>query len=235
MKEILQKLVQLQQIDDRIKEISVLEVEIPKELKLLQNELEIKAKNLKDLETELKSLEKTQRDKEHQIEDNEIRLTKIKSQQYLVRTQKEYDAICEEIQRLTTVNATLEDEILNAMEKGETLTLKIKELKAKLEHDKAHFKKIEQEKQAYLSKLKEEKANLTEEYQTLIKEIPKDISGKYLMIAERREGKAIVPAVDGICQGCNIKLRLQLWAELRQNKKLIQCPFCNRILFYKSG
>ena len=35
------------------------------------------------------------------------------------------------------------------------------------------------------------------------------------------------------CQTCHMKLRLQVWVELRQNEQLFQCESCNRILYYE--
>jgi predicted nucleic acid-binding Zn-ribbon protein len=40
-------------------------------------------------------------------------------------------------------------------------------------------------------------------------------------------------ARDGMCQTCHVKLRPQMWVEIRQNETLFQCTACNRILYYE--
>jgi predicted nucleic acid-binding Zn-ribbon protein len=46
-------------------------------------------------------------------------------------------------------------------------------------------------------------------------------------------GTGLAEAKGEMCQTCHMKLRLQMWAEIRQNETLFQCPSCNRILFYE--
>jgi predicted nucleic acid-binding Zn-ribbon protein len=39
---------------------------------------------------------------------------------------------------------------------------------------------------------------------------------------------------DAMCQVCHVKLRLQLYADLKRNEEIVQCPACNRILYYEA-
>ena len=39
-------------------------------------------------------------------------------------------------------------------------------------------------------------------------------------------------ARDGMCQACHVKMRPQVWVELRQNDQIFRCDACNRILYY---
>ncbi|HZM52888.1 MAG TPA: C4-type zinc ribbon domain-containing protein [Vicinamibacteria bacterium] len=36
-----------------------------------------------------------------------------------------------------------------------------------------------------------------------------------------------------MCQVCHVKLRLQLYSDLKRNEEIVQCPACNRILYYE--
>ena len=44
---------------------------------------------------------------------------------------------------------------------------------------------------------------------------------------------AMAEARDGMCQVCHVKLRLQMYADLKRNEEIVQCPACNRILYYE--
>jgi hypothetical protein len=46
-------------------------------------------------------------------------------------------------------------------------------------------------------------------------------------------GTGVAEARDGICQTCHVKLRVQVWVEVRKNDQVIQCEHCGRILFYE--
>ncbi len=36
-----------------------------------------------------------------------------------------------------------------------------------------------------------------------------------------------------MCQLCHVKLRPQMYMELKRNESIVQCPACSRILYYE--
>jgi predicted nucleic acid-binding Zn-ribbon protein len=44
----------------------------------------------------------------------------------------------------------------------------------------------------------------------------------------------VAEAKDEHCQECNVRLRPQVYSELRLGKKIIRCDSCSRILYYQS-
>jgi len=42
----------------------------------------------------------------------------------------------------------------------------------------------------------------------------------------------VAEARDGMCQLCHMKLRPQMYVELKRNEVIVQCPSCSRILYY---
>ena len=52
-------------------------------------------------------------------------------------------------------------------------------------------------------------------------------------VARARKGIAICIATrDGLCSACHVRLRPQVFQEVRRNDAIIQCFSCNRILYY---
>jgi predicted nucleic acid-binding Zn-ribbon protein len=52
-------------------------------------------------------------------------------------------------------------------------------------------------------------------------------------VARARKGVAICAATrDGLCSACHVRLRPQVFQEVRRNDTIIQCFSCNRILYY---
>ena len=49
----------------------------------------------------------------------------------------------------------------------------------------------------------------------------------------RLRGIAVSEARDGMCQVCHLKLRPQMYVDLKRNEEIVQCPQCNRILYYE--
>jgi len=50
--------------------------------------------------------------------------------------------------------------------------------------------------------------------------------------AERRNGLVVVPARDGRCSACQVRLRPQLFNDVLSNSRLIECESCGRVLYF---
>jgi len=62
--------------------------------------------------------------------------------------------------------------------------------------------------------------------------VPEDVRARYERIAHLR-GTGVAEAKDGVCQTCHVKLRVQVWAEVRKNESVVECDSCSRILYYE--
>ena len=51
-------------------------------------------------------------------------------------------------------------------------------------------------------------------------------------VAHGRKGIALAEAKAGLCSVCHVRLRPQVFNEVRRNAAIIQCDSCTRILFY---
>ena len=51
-------------------------------------------------------------------------------------------------------------------------------------------------------------------------------------VAKARKGIAICATHDGLCSVCHVRLRPQVFQQVRQNDGIVQCDHCNRILYY---
>ena len=81
-------------------------------------------------------------------------------------------------------------------------------------------------------KLEAEASRLTVERDEVAQGLDEDTLALFQRVAKFR-GSAMAEAADGMCQACRVKLRLQMYVELKHNQEIVQCPACNRILYYK--
>ena len=51
-------------------------------------------------------------------------------------------------------------------------------------------------------------------------------------VSQHRKGLAMSEARDGLCTQCHVRLRPQVYNELRRNESVMQCESCSRILFF---
>lgn len=54
---------------------------------------------------------------------------------------------------------------------------------------------------------------------------------RFHRLANARQGKAVAAVENGICSGCNVKLRGPVLFQLKEDKALIACESCGRTLF----
>ena len=54
----------------------------------------------------------------------------------------------------------------------------------------------------------------------------------YVRVAHGRKGLALAEAREGLCSVCHVRLRPQVFNEVRRNDQIIQCDSCTRILYY---
>jgi uncharacterized protein len=66
----------------------------------------------------------------------------------------------------------------------------------------------------------------------LTKQLPPVLVRRYEAIRARR-GRAVAHTTDGLCSVCHVALPPMLFQVLRRERKLDQCPHCNRIIYYK--
>jgi predicted nucleic acid-binding Zn-ribbon protein len=52
------------------------------------------------------------------------------------------------------------------------------------------------------------------------------------LVSRRRHGVAMAEARDGICTICHVRLRPQVFNDVRRNDSIIQCESCTRILYF---
>jgi predicted nucleic acid-binding Zn-ribbon protein len=111
----------------------------------------------------------------------------------------------------------------------------------------ADVKKAEQALAAQQKEVEAEKKTLAEELvtvdaalkdatgkrQALVKALPAQLVALFEQVSRVRKGVAIAVATrDGLCSACHVRLRPQAFQEVRRNDQIIQCPSCNRILYY---
>ena len=63
-------------------------------------------------------------------------------------------------------------------------------------------------------------------------ELPPSVVATYESIARGRKGIAVVSAKDERCSQCQVRLRPQVFVQVRLNSGIIQCDSCQRILYY---
>jgi len=227
----LERLVELQRAETELRRVQVELARIPQQKSELDERLAQERSRLDAAREALSGSQKSRRGHESKLQDLEGKRSKYKGQLMDVKTNKEYTAMLHEIEAVEREIRATEDEILVEMEKAETLA-------AEAKREESLFKEIEQRHQGEGKQLDDRSRALNAELQglqadrdTAAATLSDDWRARFQRVAKLR-GTAVAEARDGMCQECHVKLRLQFYADLKRTDAIMECPQCNRILYY---
>ena len=109
---------------------------------------------------------------------------------------------------------------------------------AEVKREEAAFKDVEERQRVELARLDERDRALRAERDRLAAErdaVASTLEPEHLELftrVARLRGVAVAEARDSMCQLCHVKVRPQLFVELRRNDSIQQCPACSRVLYY---
>jgi predicted nucleic acid-binding Zn-ribbon protein len=232
LKEQLQLLMRLQDIDVQVDQHETILEQLPKELQemarnlvSLRHEISETEGNLLTAETELEKKEAELSVEQEKIKRSERRLLSIKNL-------KEHEALSREIRLGKKVAGEIEEAVLELMNR-------IEQLKKGLERKMADYSECEKgmvdrktESEKILFDAAKALESLKVEQQELAENVTKEYFKRYTMVRKLR-GNAIAEMVNGSCDGCHIAIPPQLGLRVLRQQEFVYCPSCHRILYVK--
>jgi uncharacterized protein len=160
------------------------------------------------------------------------RLAKFKDQVMEVKTNREYQAMQKEIEVAQSEVRRIEDLILDRMIEAEDLGQDLKRAGQDLAADQAAVRDERRALEDEATGLEDELERMSAARQTVMAEMPAHVFAVFEQVAKGRRGIAVAEARDGHCTLCNVRLRPQVFNEVRKNDSFIQCDSCQRILYF---
>jgi predicted nucleic acid-binding Zn-ribbon protein len=159
------------------------------------------------------------------------RLSKFRDQLMQVKTNKEYQAMQKEIEVAQHDVRRLEDKILERMLEADDLTAAVKKAEAGLAQDQSAIAKERTALEQETERLRGELDKVAAERADVVAQIPPPLLGTYDTLMKGRRGLAVVEARDYLCTACHVRLRPQVFNEIRRGDTIHQCGSCQRILY----
>ena len=228
----LEKLVRLHHVEADLKRAESDLAEIPRLRKEIEEKLARDRARLDAARAALEASQKARRQNETAVQDLETKRSKYKGQLMEVKTNKEYTAVLHEIEGVERDIKAREDVVLEEMERAEGLGLDVRREEADFKGVEADAGKQKAALDARAAKLEGEAAQLRKERDAVAASIPEEALALYARVAKQR-GTGVAEARDGMCQACHVRMRLQIWVEVKKNERLFQCESCSRVLFYE--
>jgi predicted nucleic acid-binding Zn-ribbon protein len=226
------RLIRLQQLETSAEEARRKIADYPQRLQGLDDRLAAAREAVSGTKTRLTDAQNKRRADEKEVATVQARLAKYKDQLLEVKTNREYQAMLHEIETAQNDIKAREDRILDSMMESDELSAAVKKAETAL---KITEKEVGAERQL----LDQEVAGLQAELdrtgsarEKLAAEIDLAVLAIFEQVAKGRKGIAVAEARDGMCLICHVRLRPQVFNEVRRNDSIIQCDSCRRILYF---
>jgi predicted nucleic acid-binding Zn-ribbon protein len=228
----LTRLIRLQQLETAADEARRKIADHPARTQALDARLQTARDAVAGLKARMAAAADKRRAEEKEVAGVQTRLAKYKDQLLEVKTNREYTAMLHEIEAAQNDIRTREDRILEIMMEADELNAAIKASEAEL---KAAEKDVAVERallDTETAHMQSEIERTTAERKKLVADIDRHVLSIFETTAKGRKGVAVAEAKDGLCTICHVRLRPQVFNEVRKNESIIQCDSCRRILYF---
>ncbi|RKY30769.1 MAG: hypothetical protein DRP74_06345 [Candidatus Omnitrophota bacterium] len=231
LKSQLDALIKLQEIDTQIYALKEEKEAKPQEIVALEAALESKKQNMADLEKKSLDLQKQRKEKELELASKEEEVKKLEGQLYKLKTNKEYQAMLQQIEEVKADSSRIEDGILELFDQADEVKNEIAQEKTRLGEEENKTNQQKKQIDDRVKEIDERLAQLDAGRKRIIPEIEENIFSQYERILHSRDGLAIVKVKANSCAGCNMFVPPQVINLIKMYERIITCEVCNRILY----
>jgi predicted nucleic acid-binding Zn-ribbon protein len=233
LREQIEILASLQNVDREIREKSGVKVVLLAEIQKKEEEIQTKRADIALFRAEWSEKDKQRQEKEQLLQEESKKATEKRMRMNRIKNIKELQALQREIDQIKLGNSQLEEELIKLLEEAESYASALGAKEEEMKQLEAAWREKQGEIEAQVAGIERAVAEASALRQAIATRLNRELIERYELIFSRRGGMAVVTVSDGICQGCYMNIPPQLWNEIIKSEKLILCPSCHRILYSK--
>jgi predicted nucleic acid-binding Zn-ribbon protein len=231
LKDLLEKLVELQKLEIEAEKIRSLHKNLPIRIRELDEEFKVFQDAIERRRTEFEDKQKLKKEKDRQLQAGQEAMKKTRDRLSEVKTNKEYQSMLKEIETSEKKNGKIEEEIIILLDGLEVASREMKQQEGEFETSRLAYENKKKELQDNVDSLQGRMKELLGGVETMRKDISPDLLRRYDRIKAFANGVAVVPVRKEICSGCHMAIPPQMYNELQTGSEILTCPNCNRIIF----
>ena len=232
LKNDLETLLKVQDLDTRMDEIEAGKADIPNQLDGQKAALAAAQAALTAIKRGSDDALKGKKLQELELAAKNAEIKKLQEQQYAVKDNNSYAAIKHEIQTRTEEAGKLEEAIITAMVEDDNFKKKVADAAAGVKVEEEKLKQLE-------AKCVQDGLKLDADVEVVRKQRNEEAAKmentallkKYEEVRVNVGGLGIAKVEGSSCQGCFMNLRPQEAIEVKKYEKVILCETCGRILY----
>jgi uncharacterized protein len=231
MAEKLQRLRGLQDIDTLLDRVAQRLQSLDNEAQREEEKVRLAKAQLKTQEEDTLATRKKIDGQELELKTKDAAIAKLMVQLNSVKTNKEYQAFQHEIATIKTAASLIEDESLKMMEEMEQAQRKQAKAQANLKIADDELAAKKKESNARRKQLEDEQVRLRAKREEAAAALEHAHREAYERLRNKVDGKAVVGARKGACEGCYMDLTSNTINHLMGGDEIIRCHSCGRILY----
>ena len=226
------QLVELQAVDTQLQDLNEILGDLPKKVDKLRQDEESVINAVDKGNNRLKEIELALNKAEHHMAEIKQKIDKLKDQLFLVTSNKQYDALTQEIEYLKEAMNEAELEDLELEEEKETLQNDLQEKEDNLESLSEDLRIRRDRLENLIAESADKKSELEKEREEKSIHIDPSVLGRYVRISDARDGLAVVTIDGNSCSGCGFVVPPQTVSVIRKKTLLYNCDVCSRFLYF---
>jgi predicted nucleic acid-binding Zn-ribbon protein len=222
----------LQALDRNIASLETEIATLPKHIAEIERRLESHSRRLEADRAALSANQRERKKLEGDVQVQEQKISKLKTQMLEAKTNEQYRAFQNEIAYAEGEIRKAEDKVLELMEQSERLEKNVKAAEADLKQENQHVESEKTRARERTDLDQKELADRVAERKSITDQMDPKVYAHYLRIRKKTKGTVIADATEGRCSACQIALRPQFFQDLRRRDQIMFCETCGRMLTY---
>jgi len=168
--------------------------------------------------------------KQLQLKTAEAKIRDLESKLNACKTNREYQTLNDQIAADRMATKVLEDEILEALERIDTVRKLVPAAEAEVATTRKALAEARADVDAKAAQLAAEVTRIQHDLEAAEQELPEDSRDVYRRVVRSKGADAMAPAEGESCSGCSQQITGNMVAELTQGR-VVACRSCGRLLY----
>lgn len=202
----------------------------PKQIRVRTGAVATAEENLAKLQGDIKAARIAIDQKQLQLKSGEAKVVDLKTKLNQAQSNREYQALKDQIAADEMAGSVLADEILEAMERVDILKAQVPELEAQVAKAKAELTALQQQVRTQEEQLRAESKRLEGDLQGAENALPEDFRDLYQRVIKAKGEDGMAAIENNSCGGCYQQLTANMVNEINMGR-VVLCKACGRVLY----
>lgn len=225
-------LLRIQHHDQIIRSLDRELIQIPAEAQEIRDRIADSRAAVEEAKVQLQQVELSIKEIELDVQVRRDTVSKLKTQQYETRKNEEYQRFGAEIERYSAEISGLEDKQIVLMEEADEKKSNLEEARQNLRDGELAVESELADLEVLAKNKETDRDTEIEKRDPLRAKLDSTVLDVYDRLFRSKNGQAVVGLVDGVCQGCYMRVIKSTIVAVKGEREIAHCENCARFLYW---